>query len=821
MPAPAPRAPNRTLVALAALAFATVAADAEVRDEVLSRAPELREVVFAVRKPGPDGHWYANFSYYAADDNRVTYLPGGRLCKLDLTTGTVTTLIDDPTGGIRDPMPNHDATRIVFSWRKGGSGHFNLYECDTDGGNLRQLTDGPWDDIEPCHLPDGGIVFVSSRCKRWVNCWLTQVAVLYRCEADGSGIRPISANIEHDNTPAVLPDGRIIYQRWEYIDRSQVHYHHLWTSNPDGTNTMPYFGNLVPDTVMIGPRPIPGTDRIICVFSPGHGQNEHMGRVTVVEPNLGPDEGQAVRTIHPDAAMRDPWPLAADAFLVARRGELLAMNGAGAIQALCTLPEADRAAGFWLHEPRPLLPRPREAVIPDRTHPERATGTLILSDVLNGRRMDGVKPGEIRKLLVLESLPKPINYTGGMDPLTYGGSFTLERVVGTVPVEEDGSAYFELPALRSFFFVALDENDMAVKRMQSFLTVQPGEVVGCAGCHEHRTTSVHPIPHTLAMRRPPSRVQPVEGVPEVLDFPRDIQPILDRHCVPCHGYEKTARGGPIAGNLVLTGDRGPMFSHAYFTLTVTGAFSDGRNRPASNLPPRAIGSSASRILSMANGSHHDAKLSPQELKTLRLWIESAAPYPGTYASLGCGMIGGYEENHQVHTDHNWPTTQAAAAVIDQRCASCHSGDPLPPIPRTLSDERGTCFWRPPVPNRVHLTSRHIVFNLTRPEQSLALLAPLAREAGGFQLCGKPGDPAPVLASKDDPAYQAILAMIAAGQRDLDSRTRFDMPHFKPRPAYIREMKRYGILPPDLPDSAPIDPYDTDRRYWESLWHAPQ
>ena len=149
--------------------------------------------------------------------------------------------------------------------------------------------------------------------------------------------------------------------------------------------------------------------------------------------------------------------------------------------------------------------------------------------------MAGVKPGEIKKLLVLESLPMPIHYTGGMEPISYGGTFTLERIVGTVPVEPDGSAYIELPALRSFFFVALDENDLSVKRMQSFLTVQPGETSSCVGCHEQRTRTPRQLvrhPGLVApLQRPPSKIEPIADVPDVIDYPRDVQPILDALCV--------------------------------------------------------------------------------------------------------------------------------------------------------------------------------------------------------------------------------------------------------------------------------------------------
>ncbi|NQU20747.1 MAG: discoidin domain-containing protein, partial [Candidatus Nealsonbacteria bacterium] len=202
----------------------------------------VEEIVFALRQRGKDGHWYANFSYYSYDDKKMLYGHGGKLCRKNLRTAKLTTLIDDPQGAVRDPVVHYDAEKILFSYRKGGTEHYHLYEIDLDGTNLRQLTDGPFDDIEPCYLPDGDIVFVSSRCKRYVQCWLTKVAVLYRCGPDGKNMHAISANVEHDNTPWVLPDGRILYQRWEYVDRSQVHYHHLWTTNPDGTGQMVFFG---------------------------------------------------------------------------------------------------------------------------------------------------------------------------------------------------------------------------------------------------------------------------------------------------------------------------------------------------------------------------------------------------------------------------------------------------------------------------------------------------------------------------------------------------------------------------------------------------
>jgi hypothetical protein len=800
------------------------------------------EVVFAVRQPkGP--HWYENFGHQIADTNKTCYGAGGRLCKLDLETGHLTVLIEDPQGGVRDPQVHYDGQQILFSYRPRGSRYYHLYEIGADGDGLRQLTDGPFDDIEPCYLPDGGIAFCSSRCKRWVPCWYVPVATLHRCDGDGRNIRALSSNIEQDNTPWMLPDGRILYTRWEYMDRSREHFHHLWAMNPDGTGQMTYYGNMQPGDVFLDAKPLPGGAGVVMVNSPAHGRQEHEGRIAVVRADRGPDAPESQSALQAGLDFRDPYPVSDEVFLVAREDRLLWMNRRGETQELYRLAGELAQPGTWLHEPRLLRPRPREPIIPSRVDLAMSEGRFLVADVYHGRNMQGIRRGIIKRLLILENLPKPVNYSGSMDPISYGGSYTLNRVLGTVPVEPDGSVHARVPPLRSLQLVAVDEQGLSVKRMLSFLTVMPGEVVSCVGCHEPRTVSPDGLRTMQAAHRPPQAITPIPGVPEVFDYPRDIQPIWDRHCLKCHDTDQ------YAGRALLTGDRGPMFTHSYFTLSARLQIADGRDLARGNYAPYTIGSSASPLVHKLMGGHHDVKLSAEELRLVCLWIDASATFPGTYAALGSGMIGSYaalQYGTKPRLDLlGWPGLKAAREAMNRRCASCHQGRlTLPESPADDLDfklhhlEYGggrPRFWSPPwlmtygdgslrpgsaewmrqyADPRLQF-SRHVLYNLSRPEQSLQLLAPLAKNAGGYALCGD------VLPSADDPDYRSLLEGIREAAAHLTAITRFDMPDFRPEPEYVREMQRYGVLSADGPPGDRVDAYETDRRYWQSLWHQPE
>jgi len=285
--------------------------------------------------------------------------------------------------------------------------------------------------------------------------------------------------------------------------------------------------------------------------------------------------------------------------------------------------------------------------------------------------MAGVERGTVKKLMVLESLPKPINFTGGMDPLSYVGTFTLPRVLGTVPVDSDGSAFFSAPALRAVFFIALDARGRAIKRMQSFTQLMPGEHQGCTGCHEERTSaprrSYGGTASVTALGRKPSEIDASDRAFDVPDFPRHVQPVLDRHCVRCHNPDDRK------GGVDLCGDHGPMFSMGYYSLVAWGQIADGRNYAKSNYAPYALGSGGSPLMRKLDGPHHGVAPSPGEQAAVALWLDASAPYPGTYAALACGMIGGYQQNRTSRTSR---TTRTGPPRATPNRSSKHAAQPV-------------------------------------------------------------------------------------------------------------------------------------------------
>ncbi len=857
---------------------ASAAADMTI--EAFQEAGMPDEIIFCTRKPASDPHWYANFGYYADNSCRYPFPlgSGGGLYALNVKTGKTRMIFEDPEGNIRDPQVHYDGKTILFSYLPKDKYHFSLYTIQSDGTGLTRLTgegeDGDrklppgatpsgsnekrvsaapmgydrdfaqpgWDDYEPTWLPDDSIVFCSTRAKRYVECWLTQVGTLYKRFPDGT-LRELSCNIEQDNTPWPLANGQIIYMRWEYVDRSQTHYHHLWTMGQDGTRQMVFYGNQTPGTSMLGPKPIPDSDggKIVCSFSPGHGYPEHYGYVTVVDPRFGPDDPNGAKRITSTFNYSDPWAFSEERFMAASHEKIVLLDADGHEATLYELPKELKDAGFWINEPRPLAPRDREPILSDSTDPTDDKGTIALANVYHGRKMANVAPGTIKELLIYETLPKPIHYSGGMDMMSFYGTFTLERLLGKVPVNEDGSAYFRVPANRPIFFLAMDGEGRCVKRMHSFTSVMPGEKLSCVGCHEERTETAGADEKNRLlklMENAPNEIELIEGIPEVFSFTRDIQPILDKYCLECHNPDREEGGFNISGHWA------PLYTIGYAQMSWLQLFGDNRNRAMSNFEPYEIGSGSAKLLKMIDDHHGGVEMEKHDRDMISYWIDAGANYIGTYAGEFSGGVGYYLQNEPVHNEQAWPETKAMQETISRRCDVCHTPpDPKksfgtydiyvdnysPRNPREAKD----MFLPHDLSQANGRFSRFEIFDLSYPEQSKAVRAPLSKAAGGLGVCeAKSGKP--VFESVDDPDYQTILKAIERGRRYIieeDNRPDMITPspnngkdcptRYVVRWPYLRELIRYGLLPVDADPEASYNPYELDELYWRSLWYRPE
>ena len=825
------------------------------------RMEGVNELVFAQRDAAQGTHWYESFGYwsnkFSEDLEDWNIQKNGRLIRMNLEDLSTRDLLADPDGGIRDPHISYDGKKILFSYRPADTFHYHLYEINTDGTGMRQLTDGPDDDIEPAYLPNGDLVFASSRTRRFVPCLNAQVATLHRSGPDGSGIRMLTSNVETENTPWVMEDGRILFMRWEYVERDRSVAHGLWTINPDGTGIQTFWGNMNEPDVFIDAKTIPGTDEVIFVRHP-HGRADHIGAVAILNPNDGPDEKGSVRNLTVDAHVsrhlgwRDPWPVAKGVYLVCQLGRLALMDDDGRT---LTLFQADES---WLHEPLALKPRSKPPVIPEQVDLSQTTGRMILANATQGRRMEGVESGAVDHLLLFEVLPKPVHHTGHTENLSYNGNFFLERLLGTVPVEEDGSAYFEVPAMRNISMVAMDEEGKAVRRMQSFVTLMPGEIRSCVGCHEHRTEAPSGTVSLAALKRPASIIEKDEAMPEIFHFPRDIQPVLNTHCLPCHDDVQRE------GDVVLNDDLDPWFNQAYVTLRTRNVLASGFGGVGSNgnLPAYSVGAGLSPLYQMLQANHGGVELSEHELALFYNWIETWSQYSGTFAFL--------------NNDGNLRVPREAAPILEKNCVSCHQQDDhwgRKSAPFTRNN------WAPPA-DADYRESMGIRVNVSYPERSLLLRAPLAVEAGGLGLCrdrqamtepelnaalqGKVGDvqhnwvnlrrdrpemteeelnaalqeeagegqhnwvnlrrdpAAPVFADTSDPDYQALRLLIEEFAEE-NIKGRMERPGFLPNPDWVRELQRNGILPADFsPEGKNLEFYfAADEAYYRSFWWEPR
>jgi hypothetical protein len=589
--------------------------------------------------------------------------PGRSFKTRDLVAGKL------PRGNFATLSLDYDGQRIYFAFaerapvkpdfRSKDRRGFHLFSVRPDGTQLRQLTDGVDDDFDPCPLPDGGIAFMSSRRGAFCRCnnpWEPiPTYTLHRMEPDGAGIRTLSFHETNEWHPWVLNDGRIVYTRWDYVDRSAANFHGLWISNPDGSNPISLFGNYTTRiNACYQPRAIPGSSRI--AFLAGAHHADVGGSLVLVDPDrvkLDPETGEddfgSLELLTPEICFAEadgwpksyfhsPWPLSEDRYLVSFSFDPLPGMSSGEKRDTRTglyyfdrwghLELLYRDAESSAMYPTPLIARPRPPVVPSTLSSNLGDeGVFVVADVTRSL-LPWPKHRRPRELRVFEVLPKVGSHIANDPRLGYANAESARALLGTVPIEADGSAHFRAPARRPLYFQVVDEQGRAVQSMRSVTYLQPGERRSCVGCHEGPNTAPPAAP-PLAARRPPSRLHRGPEGSAPMNFTRLVQPVLDRHCVRCHDGTPAAGKAPPA----LTDQPAKTFSRAYHNLKPFVRWYEWGEASISQIAthPGRIGADESpltRILADAN--HANIGLSDADGRTISLWLDANAPFSGTY-----------------------------------------------------------------------------------------------------------------------------------------------------------------------------------------------
>ena len=704
------------------------------------RPDDLRfdEIAFVKRKPYSSDHYYTDINNGTSADR---FLPENGIYVYNLRTKrerAVVTAAKLPGGkGFIGKMTlSFDARKVLFDFRETPRSGFRIWEVNIDGKGLRQVSLPPkdearkvarwrkgWhtDDIHPCYLPGGRIMFSSTRSEHTVLCGGSAHLVaptLHRMAADGTDVEQLTNSPVSEFCPVVLSDGRIMFHRWEYIDKGARVSKTIWTMHPDGGMPKEIYG--VSDdttTVYMYPQPLPGDERhIVCVGTCHFPQGGCLGAIMLIDashPNRarGPDPDEkgyvqwdnryAVTNLTPHVFIErrtepgwhfrtkdgryvhdrngrkghlytHPWPVSDTQFLVSYKvkpsDHYKNVANAYALYLLDTkgnhrLIHKDDMLSCW--HATPLVARKEPPEIRPTRDPvsaKRGKALCVLTDITLG--MTGVKPGQVKWLRINEALPRYWDtgrrWRTALSSSSWKAALWPRVQWGVVPVEKDGSACFEVPADRSIFLQALDENFRELQRERTYVNYKPGEIRACAGCHGGSGRFVAPVTATkpMALRRAPSLPQPQpcdlvanggDGLAgQTIHYPADIQPIFDAKCVSCHGKGKSQKAPD--GKLRLTGEVTTHYSTSYEELArkqlagpIIPEFTSFRqgdrgNYNGSFLPPKSLGCYKSVLIDiLTTRAHpknakddHSKMLTARELMIVSRWVDTNYQFYGSY-----------------------------------------------------------------------------------------------------------------------------------------------------------------------------------------------
>jgi hypothetical protein len=781
------------------------------------------------------------------------FRPGGGLCIYSPKNGTLKKFVDAGDGMIIDADLHWNGREIVFSWkRKGRYGfvpyagsvpedisicknpeeNYQIYTVNIDGSNLRQITNAPYNNLNACWLPDGGIAFISDRKPAYAYCFVTTSPVLYRMNRDGSNAKRLSANYLMDFTPSVLNDGRIIFTRWEYVDRAACPIQSLWTINPDGTNLSGYFKNrmIAPGTFMDA-KAIPNSPKIYALATNHNGSC--IGGIVQIDQSHGSNSQAGVLNATPEIEIYKPsgmwgngvWghyekPFALDesTYLVTKNGDVqvrtIDASRATLLQAkIAALSGSNQKVRLGYYSVQPICEYPVPPVVKSSTLNERIVlpedgrvsgnwAVVMIQDVYNGLE-PSVKRGEIKRIAVVQELEKPtyspyqirkqdggllaVSAFGHQFPLvSCGATYAAKQVWGFADVNPDGSATFKVPSEVPIYFMALDAEGRAVQRMRTFTHLMPGEVQGCVGCHVDRNiqtpTNFNKLTATKTV--PQELKKPAWGV-KGFSYREVVQPVWDKNCVECHNPHQKS------GNVDLSGDYTDFFCVSYEHLARKGTIGE-KNWIAHGVRldsrDEGVNPYTSWIWTINGAEWNTLEVSPKRwgspASLLTEILRSGHPDKDGKTRINVSQ----SERELVYTwiDLNVPYYPTSSSNHKDKYGSRRMySDALDAVLHEVSGRRCAGCHEQNIPRErtggtheglVRKTKfpREFYTRFMNPQDNSFMLAPLAKEAGGTQKCSKI-----IFQSKSDPDYQKILETFNSLQKLVAETPRADMPNFVP------------------------------------------
>jgi hypothetical protein len=797
-----------------------------LRKDLVEGRLGFRDILVVKRKPLNISHVYV---YHVEG-----YRPGGGLYlfRPDESGGSLECIFDAGEGMITTADLSYDGREIVFAMRRGGhvasrpiahiedisryedeQSNYQIYRIGIDGSGLTQLTHGTHNNLDPCWLPDGGIAFISDRKPAYAYCYVVTSPVLYRMERDGSEQKRLSANYLMDFTPSVLSDGRVIYTRWEYVDRCACPIQSLWTINPDGTGLAGFYGNRVisPGTFMDA-QPVPGTGTVLATATNHNGSCR--GGIVAITPSKGANAREAVQNLTPEVDIyahrigggpwgngmlscgirgpyEKPMPVDRQRYLVSKGGVVQLRDfDANAVSLLAP------RDGMGFYSPQPVCEQKTppirhgniaddQVVLPEDGSVSGNWATLLMQDVYNGLEPH-VKRGEIERIAVVQEVEKsthtPMTNNSPRGPgmrniaafgfqfplVSCGATYAAKKVWGFADVAPDGSAAFRVPSEVPIYFLALDAEGRAVQRMRSFTHLMPGEVQGCVGCHADRNAAAPTGGPHFAMERPVQDLEPPAWGVKGFSYQEVVQGVFDRHCVDCHN-ERQQPGG-----LDLTGHMTDFFCVSYDILCRTGT--QAQDRWTSHGSPsgadyddvRGMSPYVEWIWTINGAGHNTLEIAPRRWgspasklsEIIRTGHPDAAGKPRVDVPLAD------RKRVNLWMDLNIPYYGTSSSNHKARLGSRRM------MPAELDHVLSEVASRRCVECHEQGVPREFYTRVEHPEKNDFLLAPLAAAAGGTEKCGQP-----VFATTDDPDYQKILQTFAPIHELLRRRPRADMPGF--------------------------------------------